>query len=125
MQLLKKIVYYMYGLLGLFFGMGLLLAPGRFLGVVGWAPVDPLLSRLLGAALLGMAWMAWRMVRSTDHHLVSLGVEMFLIFNLLGSIGLLRHLLVANWPFMVWALCVVLLVFSLIWVMVWFSLRKD
>jgi hypothetical protein len=45
----------------LFFGSGLLLAPGRFLGMFYWAPVDPPL-RIFGAALLAMGWLAWRMV---------------------------------------------------------------
>lgn len=125
MKTILKVEFYVFGLLCLIPGGLLLLAPGRFLGAIGWAPIDPLLSRLLGSALLGMVWMVWRGTQRKDRHLIFSLVELFFIFTLLGSVGLLRHLLIANWPFKVWALFAVLAIFSLIWVSAWLSLKKD
>jgi len=37
-------------------GVILLLAPGRFLPWLSQAPIDPIISRILGAARLAMGW---------------------------------------------------------------------
>jgi hypothetical protein len=36
------------------FALPLLLIPGKFMSIFGWSPVDPIMSRLVGAALLGI-----------------------------------------------------------------------
>jgi len=66
MSRLLKLALLIYGIVTFVFGAPLLLAPGRFLDFFGWAPVDPLLSRLLGAALLGMTWSALRAWREAE-----------------------------------------------------------
>jgi hypothetical protein len=123
MKPIYKIICYFFGGLCLFFGAGLLLMPGRFLGMVYWAPVDPHISRILGAALLAMAWLAWRMVRTTDKDLVSTGTEVFFILTFLSSVGLLRHLLVASYPLVVWILTIAMLLFALYWAIFWFAMH--
>lgn len=124
MKTFHKAIFYVYGVLCLGTGALLLAAPGRFLGFFGWAPIDPLLSRVLGAALLSMAWGAWRVVRAGETKAGQTLVEVFFAFTALSSVGLLRHLLVANYPFMVWFLCAVMVIFGLLWAVVWFQLRK-
>jgi hypothetical protein len=99
----------------LIFGAALLLAPGRTLGLFGWAPVDPLISRLLGAALLALAWSSYRGWGASSYEQVSVLVEMEVIFTMLGSLGLLRHLLKAWYPWYVWFVLAVLLVFAIAW----------
>jgi hypothetical protein len=123
MKTFQKITFYVFGAFCLGFGAGLLLVPGRFLGLVNWAPIDPLLSRLMGAALLALTWLDWRVIRTADLTLVSTGVEVFFITSLLGSIGLLRHLLIANYPAYVWILAIGLLIFSVIFAILWLSLK--
>jgi hypothetical protein len=124
MKTFHKAKYYVNGKLCLCTGALLLAAPVRFLGFFGWAPIDPLLSRVLGAALLGMAWGAWRVVRAGETKAGLTLVEVFFAFTALSSVGLLRHLLAANYPFMVWFLCSVMVIFGLLWAVVWFQLRK-
>jgi hypothetical protein len=124
MKPIQKFFCYLFGVLCLVFGAGLLLVPGRFLGMVYWAPVDPHLSRILGAALLAMAWLAWRMVRSAESGLFSVGTEVFFIFTFLSSVGLLRHLLVAYYPMVVWILTIMMLLFALYWAITWFAMRQ-
>ena len=125
MKSLHKITFYAFGVLCLLAGAPLLLAPGRFLGFFEWAPVDPLISRLLGGALLGMAWGAWRAVRAGGAKPALYLVEIFFAFTILGAIGLLRHLLAAYYyPLMVWVLFWVLLLFGVLWTVNWWQLRK-
>jgi hypothetical protein len=85
-------------------GVPMFLVPGRLLEVVGWAPIDPIVSRLLGAALLSMAWAALRQgawvpllggMAARD--------EERALYALLGCVGMLRHLLFAHWPWYAWA----------------------
>ena len=44
----------------------LLLIPGRFLLWLGWAPIDPIMSRLFGAALLALAWSSFQGWRARE-----------------------------------------------------------
>lgn len=124
MKSLQKTTLILFGVVCLLAGAPLLIAPGSFLGLFGWKPVDPLLSRVLGGSLLGMAWTAWRIFQSQKAPSIQL-VELFFLFNALGSIGLLRHLLVARYPLMVWTLFSVLLIFSLLWALVWRQVHQT
>ena len=99
----------------LIFGAALLLAPGRTLGIFGWAPIDPLISRLLGAALLALAWSSYRGWGASSYEQVSVLVEMEVIFTVFGSLGLLRHLIKAWYPWYVWFVFAVLVVFAIAW----------
>ena len=110
-----KYTFLIHVVVSLIFGAALLLAPGRFLGLFGWAPIDPLISRLLGAALLALAWSSYRGWGASSYEQVSVLVEMEVIFTVFGSVGLLRHLLKAWYPWYVWFLLAVLLVFAIAW----------
>jgi hypothetical protein len=115
-------------------GALLLLLPGRFLSWLGWAPIDPIISRILGAALLAMSWMHLRLWRQTTapvaagdmstNTLAGLWAQTQAIFETLVSLGLLRHLLVAHWPLMVWILFVLSVFSALLWLGVWLQERR-
>lgn len=45
---------------GLAIGLPLLIVPGLMLAVLGWAPADPGVSRLLGAAWVALGVASWR-----------------------------------------------------------------
>ena len=111
-----KVLFPIHAVVALVFGALLLIAPGQFLGWAGWAPVDPLLSRVLGAALLALAWSSFRGWRARESSRVAILIEVEVIFTVLSCIGLLRHLLIANYPLMVWGLFAVLLVFAIAWI---------
>jgi hypothetical protein len=104
-----------FALVSVLAGLLLLLIPGRLLTALGWAPIDPLLSRLLGAALLGLAWGAIRCARAGAKG-ASIYMEVAAAFCGLGCVGLLRHLLFARWPVVVWALFCVLAAFAAAWI---------
>ena len=110
-----KITILLQGIIALIFGAPLFIAPGRFLGLFGWAPVEPLLDRLLGAALLGLAWLCWRAWQANQKSQVTHLIEFALILNGLGAVGFLRHLLIANYRAMVWTAFAILLISAIAW----------
>lgn len=109
-----RVTFIVDGVGGFVVGIPLLLAPGRFLGWVGWEPVDPLISRLLGAALIAIGWSLVRGVRAPEATQRIL-IEMALAFAVLGCAGLLRHLLKYRYPWFVWLTLAVLAVFAIAW----------
>ena len=110
-------------ILALVLGALLLIIPGGFLGAIGWAPVDPIISRILGAALLAMAWGNFRVWRGGSPAETRLWVEFGLVFDTLAAIGVLRHLVTGWWPAMVWILFAVLAVAAVAWALIWRTLR--
>jgi hypothetical protein len=110
-----KILYITFMVVCVIVGAPLLLAPGRFLGTFSWAPIDPLISRVLGAALLGMAWGCFRALNQKETREPVILIEVFMVFTLLSAIGWLRHLLFAYWWPGIWATEFVMLLFGVAW----------
>ncbi len=123
MSKLLKSTFVVHSVLSGVLGLVLLTVPGRFLQMLGWGPIDPILSRMLGAAVLALAWGDYRGWRGAEHAAQTLIVQMQLAFAALSALGVLRHLLVARWPAMVWLLFIGCVAFAALWaVALW---RKE
>ncbi len=103
-----------YAVLWLIVGLLLLLVPGRFLGALTW-PSEPITGRVLGAALLALAWASYRGSRTRNREVLSLVMELGVIFSVLAALGVLRHLLITYYPPVVWGAFAVFAVFSVLW----------
>ena len=118
------------GLLGVF----LFLIPGRTLTWIGWAPVsfqipnteliapgtvmvDSLLTRLLGAGLLALAFSSFLGWRASTWSQVALIVQVELVYCILGSLAIIgyRWLLRRPVPDIGYILLVILLAFVAAW----------
>ena len=120
-----KILLLVYSIFNLVFGVFLFLMPGRFLGWFGWQPVDPLLSRVLGASLLAMAWCSLRGYLAEGPNVIRMLVSGYLVFTALGAIGILRHLVASSYyPFMVWFVFILLAVWAVVWGILLMLLRR-
>lgn len=120
-----KIIFLVFAILLIITGVPLLLAPGRFLGMFGWAPVDTLLSRLLGASLLAMAWGSILGYLATEPEQVRMLVSCGFVFTTLGALGFARHLFtIYYYPPVVWVIFILLAAWAIIWGVVWMILRK-
>ena len=111
-------------------GVPLLLVPGRFLWRIGWQAMlqgigwqntDPFVSRVLGAALLALAWSSFRGWRATERAQVAILIEMEVVLTVLGCVGLLRQLLRlgldAGWyPAIGWTPFAILAIFAIAWI---------
>ncbi len=115
MSKLLKNTFLAHAVLSGVLGLILLTIPGRFLQMLGWAPIDPILSRILGAALLALTWgdyCGWQGIEQPAHTLI---VQVQFAFAALAALGVLRHLLVARWPLMVWLLFAGCVIFAALW----------
>ena len=117
-----RYTFLLHAVVALLFGAALLAAPGRFLGLFGWAPVDPLLSRVLGAALLALGWSSYRGFRAAERGQVALLVELEAVFCVLTCVGMVRHMLGWYWPWYVWTLLGVFAAFAVAWI--WALIRR-
>ncbi len=110
----------------------LLFFPGRILWLAGWVPnqveidstgyywpgmsfVDPVITRILGAALLTLvfvSYLGWRAQKWAD--VVSL-VRIELVFCILGAVGLLAGIRGRTVPLIIWGTLVILVVFAAAW----------
>ena len=111
-----RITFILHAIVAFVFGVGLLAAPGQFLDLFGWAPIDPLMTRMLGAAMLALAWGSVRGYRANTWDEVEILVEVEAAFTVLAAVGLLRHLLVASWPWYVWMIFAIFTIFAASWV---------
>ena len=116
---LLKLTLLIHIILALLFGLPLLGMPGRFLAFFGWAPVDPLLSRVLGADLLGFGWLDLRTLRGNSRQAAQLVIEAGIVFCGLSAAGLLWHVLGSYWPWMVWIVLATFIVLAALWVVNW------
>ncbi len=117
-----RYIFAVHAVVSLLFGAALLAAPGRFLGMFGWAPVDPLLSRVLGAALLALAWSSYRGYRAAERRQVAVLIELEAAFCVLAAAGLLRQTLGYSYPWYVWMLLGMYVAFAAAWI--WALVRK-
>jgi hypothetical protein len=111
-----RTTFLVHAVVGVIFGVPMLLAPGRLLIWLGWAPIDPIISRLLGAALLALAWSSFRGWRADDRARVGLLLEMEAVFTVLGCTGLLRHLLFSSYPAVPWIVFAIMAAFAAAWI---------
>jgi hypothetical protein len=111
-----RIIFLVHAVVSAVLGVLLLVLPGRFLGWFGWAPIDPIISRLLGAALLALAWGSFRGWRAAEKAQVAILIELEAVFCVLASLGLLRHLVVGSWPWYAWLLFAGFAAFAAAWI---------
>jgi hypothetical protein len=123
-------------------GAALLLVPGRALNLLGWVPdwvqlpnsdqripgqtfVDPVVTRILGAALLALAlsslrgWSGSAPARKWNE--VAFLVELETVFNVLGALAILAGVFLTNrgMPVIGWVLFVVQIAFAVAFGLAW------
>ena len=112
----QKLTFLIHAIVAVLLGLPLFIVPGRLLQWLGWAPIDPIISRLLGAALLALAWSSFRGWQAAERAQVTTLVQMEVAFTVLGCVGLLRHLLFSRYPAIVWVVFVLTALFAVAWI---------
>jgi hypothetical protein len=139
-------LFFVHAIVGAIFGIPLFLFPGRFLTLVGWRPewvelpplelglsipgttfVDPVTTRLLGAAMIALAFSSLLGWRASDWSELRYLVALEAIFCVLGVIGILIPLPRLGWtmPTIGWVTMILLAIFAMAWVVVWWQYRTE
>ncbi len=111
-----RYTFLVHAVVALVFGLPLLIIPGQTLDLFGWAPIDPIMSRLLGAALLALSWGSYRGWRAAVRSDVAILLQVEAIFTVLSVAGILRHLLVGSWPWYIWMTFIIFVLFAVAWI---------
>lgn len=97
-------------------GIVMYLGPMTFLALVQWTPIDPVLTRLYGAALLTLAVSSWLGARATVLAEVHILIIMEIVFTLIGSIALIYDAFFSGAPAFAWVILAIWVPFLLAWV---------
>ncbi|MGB8645354.1 MAG: hypothetical protein WCF84_08955 [Anaerolineae bacterium] len=112
-----------YALLGSVIGLACVIVPGRFMELVGWPNLDPILYRVLGATLVALAWSSFRGAQVQESRNAQPYVDVQVFFSTLAALGVWRHLLTgAYFASYVWILAWGLTLLAVIWIVVWVML---
>lgn len=134
MQSLTKMTFLVHAVVAALSGALMLFIPGNFLRWIGWTAfaaqatwmgIDLVVSRLLGAALIALAWSSFRGWRATEAAKVANLIEMEVVFTVLSCAGLLRHLIFRHLPMMAWILFAVFALFALAWIVSLVSVQRE
>jgi len=120
MSKLLKGTFLVHTIVAVVLGAALLAAPGRVLGWLGFPGLDAFanfFSRLLGAAVLALAWMSFRGWQASEWRQVAILVEGEVFYTVLGCVGLLRLGLVGHWGWLLWTTFGVLAAFAVAWIL--------
>jgi len=110
-----RYTFLVHAVVALVFGLPLLIMPGRVLELFGWQPIDPIMSRMFGAALLALSWGSYRGWRAAVRSDVLILLQVEVIFTALAALGILRHLLVGAWPWYIWMTFIIFVLFAIAW----------
>ncbi len=120
-----RYTFLIHAIVAFLIGLPLLVAPGHFLPLLGWKWLDTMSSRLLGAALLSLAWSSWRCWQTADRERATLLLEQEAIFTILGVVGWLRELVLAPFPFVYWLVFAIMAIFAAAWLFFRFREGKS
>jgi len=111
-----RIAFLVHVAIALIFGLPLFIIPGRFLLLVRWQPIDPVITRLFGAVLLAMALGDWLCHEATEWAVVNVLLQVHICAAVLGALGVLRHLLFARTPAFAWVFLAFMVVYAAVWI---------
>jgi hypothetical protein len=97
-----KYTFLVHFIVGLIFGLAYLLIPETFGDLFGWPALDPAVSRLLGAALLGYATSSILAYRETAWEKVIIVVRMEIVWLALAVLVMLWGMIFGGLPAIGW-----------------------
>ena len=139
-----RTTFLIHAIIAVIFGLGFFLIPGRSLAFVGWVPemvqlpeselsipggtfVDPVLTRLLGAVLLGLAFQGFRMLSPGRTWLEALPVVEFeAVYCAIAVLAIIfsSFRMERSIPLFGWLILLIYAAFTIVWALFWERGRK-
>jgi len=109
---------------GIFFGFLMLLIPEIYSDMIGWPYLDPVVSRLFGAALFGFTTMSCFAYREKTWDRVKNIVIMDIVYLLLGTIVVVLSQFIFELPIANWTNIVVYVMLLALFIICYFQHQK-
>jgi hypothetical protein len=117
---IAKYVFLLHFIVALIFGAFWFLLPEYWSSLSGW-PIEYAAGRIVGMAALVMAVGSFFAYRSTTWDQVEIYVMMELVFNILGTIGMLWNVFTVSLPIIAWVLIGMTSLFAILFLYVYFK----
>ena len=108
-----RITFLIHFILAVIFGLIFLLIPGLWGKLTGWSVQEPVIYRLMGAAMLGFGTSSWFSYRETAWEKVKIVVQMEIVWPILGTLVFLWGMIFAGLPVIGWLYTVIFAGFSI------------
>ena len=106
------------------FAIPMLVTPVAFLSLFGWTTVDPFMTRLVAAALMGIGLESY-VGRNAGIEAFQGMLNLKIIWSAFAALGLLISVLTLGGPWMVWLIIAIFVGFNILWVYYRLQLREG
>jgi len=106
------------------FAIPMLVVPVAFLSLFGWTNVDPFMTRLVAAALMGIGLESY-LGRNAGVEAFQGMLNLKIIWSAFAVLGLLVSVLILGGPWMAWLIIAVFVGFNILWVYYRLQLRQG
>jgi len=106
------------------FAIPMLIVPAAFLSLFGWTNVDPFMTRLVAAALMGIGLESY-LGRNAGVEAFQGMLNLKIIWSAFAVLGLLVSVLILGGPWMAWLIIAVFVGFNILWIYYRFQLRQG
>lgn len=105
------------------FAVPLFVAPEAFLGLLGWETIDPVTTRIVAAALVGIGVQSL-LGRNESAEVFQAMLSLKVLWSATATLGILWSVLSGGPPF-AWAFVGIFGAFNVIWTRYWLLLRRG
>lgn len=106
------------------FAIPMLVAPVAFLSLFGWTTVDPFMTRLVAAALMGIGLESY-LGRNAGVEAFQGMLNLKIIWSAFAILGLVVSALTLGGPWMAWLIIAIFVAFNILWVYYRLQLRQG
>lgn len=106
------------------FAIPMLIAPVAFLSLFGWPTVDPFMTRLVAAALMGIGLESY-LGRNAGVEAFQGMLNLKIIWSAFAVLGLVVSVLTLGGPVMAWLIIAIFVGFNILWVYYRLQLREG
>jgi hypothetical protein len=111
-------------ILDVMFAIPMMVAPVAFLSLFGWPTVDPFMTRLVAAALMGIGIESY-LGRNAGVEAYQGMLNLKIIWSAFAILGLLISVLTLGGPWTAWLIIAIFVGFNILWVYYRLQLREE
>jgi uncharacterized protein YjeT (DUF2065 family) len=115
-----KITFLIHFILAVIFGLIYLIIPQVWGKLINWSVQEPVMYRLIGAALLGYAASSWLAYKQTAWERVQIVVQMEIVWTILATLVTIFGLIFADLPAFGWVNAVIFCGFAVAFIVFYF-----